>query len=424
MRADIHTHIYTHIHIHTHTHTHTYTHTYIYTHIHTHTYKAHPQILTKLDVSGAQAGKLEDKERILSAIKSQKGGLARMTRELKEALVSSAAAQVPDVGDLWPTEMDSTRDPMKRVFVRTGQDKYNQADQLYAQTLEACQRVLGHGHPATLRSFGNLAAVLARQGQYEEAEKYYELALEGWTRVLGPDFAFTQKSLRSLEVVLSRQGKVDKMEKLKGLHDAQVPLYIQEEQQQQQPVRQSAFANCHPAPLFRDFDGISDAGQAGNRVVTCSKCQEVENGKQPYLTVPLEVEPGCRVDKIVVEVDSHDQGWSDYCRDQGTYNNSWTWGELILLGPTGQPVHHDGNPERLYTNLHAIPDWQTQTIVLGPAHPLVQEVNAVLGQRPAAAVTHMPQDPYSLQLLICAAFQGWCNHVRKARIELCFKQAA
>ncbi|GIL83783.1 hypothetical protein Vretifemale_12537 [Volvox reticuliferus] len=362
------------------------------------------KILTKLDVKGARAGKTEDKERILKAIQSQKGGLARMTRELKEALVGSAAAQVPDVGDLWTAEMDSTRDSMRRVFVRTGQDKYIQAEQLYEQTLRACQQVLGHGHPATLRSFGNLAAVLARQGQYERAETYYRLALEGWTRVLGLDFAFTQKSRRSLLSVLSRQEK----------------LYTVEE-----------------PTLFSDNE-IFD-GQVNNRVVSCTTFQTVENGKKPYLTMPLEVEPGYRVEKIGVEVVSHDQGWSDYCRDHGTYNNSWTWGELVLLDPTGHPVHNDGNPERLYTNLHAIGDWQTQTIVLGPTHPLVRDINAILCQRPTAAtsaaaaaaavpssavVGSVPQGPYSLQLLICAAFPGWSNHVREARIELCVNEAA
>ncbi|GLI64287.1 hypothetical protein VaNZ11_007468 [Volvox africanus] len=274
------------------------------------------EILTKLDVRGAQAGKPEDKERILSAIQSQKGGLERMTRELKEALVSSAAAQVSDVGDIWTAEMDSTRDLMKRVFVRTGQDMFTQADQLYTQILEACKIMLGHRHPATLRSFSNLAAVLARQGQYEEAEKYYELALEGWIRVLGPDFAFTQKCLQSLEGVLSRQRKFEKVKQLKDRYGAQVPLYIQEEEEEQQqqqqaavPVRQSAFANSHPAPLFSDIE-ISD-GQTNNRVFTCEKRQEVRHGKQPYLTVPLEVDPGYRVDKIVVEVESRDQVRAD-----------------------------------------------------------------------------------------------------------------
>ncbi len=47
---------------------------------------------------------------------------------------------------------------------------YNNAEQLYRQTLQLREELLGREHPSTLDSMNNLAAALQSQGKYEEAE--------------------------------------------------------------------------------------------------------------------------------------------------------------------------------------------------------------------------------------------------------------
>ncbi len=98
------------------------------------------------------------------------------------------------------------------------------------------------------------------------------------------------------------------------------------------------------------------------------------------------------------------QGWSDFSGDHGTYNNSWTWNELVLVvqaggsgGPTGgggggggggghegggaggreagyKPVR-EGDPGRLFTNCHASVRWQQHRARLGPTSQVVQDLN-------------------------------------------------
>ncbi|CAG8791976.1 9449_t:CDS:2, partial [Gigaspora rosea] len=47
-------------------------------------------------------------------------------------------------------------------------------------------------------------------------------------------------------------------------------------------------------------------------------------GSLPISSISTEAGvPKCK--KIEIACESHDQGWSSYPRDHGTYNNSWTW---------------------------------------------------------------------------------------------------
>ncbi|KXZ52317.1 hypothetical protein GPECTOR_10g949 [Gonium pectorale] len=87
----------------------------------------------------------------------------------------------------------------------------------------------------------------------------------------------------------------------------------------------------------------------------------VDQGRAAYLQLRLDVEEegqgagAYQVEAVAVQVESHDQGWSSYPDDRNTYNNSWTWGELVLAGPDGEVLGQaaQAEPPRLYTNLHA-----------------------------------------------------------------------
>ncbi|PNH07156.1 hypothetical protein TSOC_006395 [Tetrabaena socialis] len=173
----------------------------------------------------------------------------------------------------------------------------------------------------------------------------------------------------------------------------------------------------------------------------------VSNGKAAYLRLQLgdgaagswRAAASYRVAAVAVEVEAHDQGWSSYPEDRETLRNSWTWGELVLLGPHGQPTR-PGDPGRLFTNLHAVDRWQTHSLVLGADSGIVQDLRCLAAAaasgdaaagagRPhgsAAAGTegaHQsgPAQAPQLVLFVCAAFAGWRHFVRRAKVsvELC-----
>ena len=66
--------------------------------------------------------------------------------------------------------------------------------------------MLGKEHPLTLKSMGNLAAVLSRGGQYEEAEQMQRQALEGREKVLGEEHADTLATINN-PALLPRKNK-------------------------------------------------------------------------------------------------------------------------------------------------------------------------------------------------------------------------
>jgi hypothetical protein len=52
-------------------------------------------------------------------------------------------------------------------------EKYIEAEQMYRQTLQLREKVLGEEHPSTLTSVNNFAVVLNSQGKYKEVEGMY-----------------------------------------------------------------------------------------------------------------------------------------------------------------------------------------------------------------------------------------------------------
>lgn len=141
-------------------------------------------------------------------------------------------------------------------------------------------------------------------------------------------------------------------------------------------------------------------GKEQGKYIIAGKCEleTVENGSKAYLTV--EVPADCKeVQKVVMECESHDQGWSSYPSDQGTYSNSWTWGDLVVLDDKGSEV---SKVERVYTNLHADSKFQKHeacytkdqapTDKLGPGKKLV--------------------------LFIIARYPQWENFTRYAQLKL------
>ncbi|CAG8509123.1 20810_t:CDS:2 [Dentiscutata erythropus] len=121
--------------------------------------------------------------------------------------------------------------------------------------------------------------------------------------------------------------------------------------------------------------------------------------------------PKCK--EIVITCESHDQGWSSYPQDNGTYNNSWTWGEISIITSKqnnnlqDQLINYEAiekQPKtrfRVYTNKHADKNWQVHKQEFFSDHPLVQSLQ--------------PGD--IVGLWIRSDFPGWCNYIKRAEIK-------
>jgi tetratricopeptide (TPR) repeat protein len=92
------------------------------------------------------------------------------------------------------------------------QGRYDEAEPLYLETLEARRRISGDDHPHTLSSKHNLAVLYWNQGRYDEAEPLYLETLEARKRVLGDDHPDTLKSMNNLAILYVDQGRYDEAE--------------------------------------------------------------------------------------------------------------------------------------------------------------------------------------------------------------------
>jgi tetratricopeptide (TPR) repeat protein len=76
---------------------------------------------------------------------------------------------------------------------------------MHRQELAICEKVLRKGHPDTLMSMNNLAAVLSSQGKYEAAEAMQRQTLAMREEVLGKEHPSTLTSVYCLADLLANQ---------------------------------------------------------------------------------------------------------------------------------------------------------------------------------------------------------------------------
>ncbi|KAI1382616.1 uncharacterized protein F4822DRAFT_100890 [Hypoxylon trugodes] len=100
------------------------------------------------------------------------------------------------------------------ALVLDSQGKYKEAEQMHRQTLELRERILGREHPDTLGSMNNLAGVLRNQGKYEETKQIHRQTLELTERILGREHPDTLDSMNNLALVLDSQGKYEEAEQI------------------------------------------------------------------------------------------------------------------------------------------------------------------------------------------------------------------
>ncbi|KAJ5969059.1 hypothetical protein N7501_005307 [Penicillium viridicatum] len=124
----------------------------------------------------------------------------------------------------------------------------------------------------------------------------------------------------------------------------------------------------------------------------------------PYLTSkPIQGER-FPVQEIKINIWSHDQGWSSYREDHGTFRNSWTWFELGIERPPGRDDISKDEDLRLATNVHAEREAMNHQITYRRDQKLRWMENLQAGD----LISIVPR----------ARFPGWRNTVEKASIEV------
>jgi tetratricopeptide (TPR) repeat protein len=96
--------------------------------------------------------------------------------------------------------------------VLRNQGKVDQAEEIQRRTLELCERVLGKEHPDTLTNMNKLALVLNDQCKHKQAEEIHRQTLELGERVLGKEHPNTLCSVNNLAVMLGKQGEYEQAE--------------------------------------------------------------------------------------------------------------------------------------------------------------------------------------------------------------------
>ncbi|KAJ6124323.1 hypothetical protein N7471_011640 [Penicillium samsonianum] len=151
---------------------------------------------------------------------------------------------------------------------------------------------------------------------------------------------------------------------------------------------------------FAEYWVLSTVHREDSVDYTESDCRD----RTPYLTSePIQGER-FPVREIRINIWSHDQGWSSYREDHGTFRNSWTWFDLAIERPPGRDDISKDENLRLATNVHAGRAAMHHRIMFHRDQKLRWMQNLQAGDR----ILIVPR----------ALFPGWRNTVEKASIEV------
>ena len=90
------------------------------------------------------------------------------------------------------------------------QGKYDEAEPLLREDLQACRETLGDRHPSTLSSIGHLADLLRERDQLDAASAELGDAVAVATEVLGPDHLITLVTVaKAARLTLAQTGNVE-----------------------------------------------------------------------------------------------------------------------------------------------------------------------------------------------------------------------
>jgi ankyrin repeat protein len=142
---------------------------------------------------------------------------------------------------------------------------------------------------------------------------------------------------------------------------------------------------------------------------------EIQNSSLSYIaSYPI---TGCRrrpVEKIVFTIRSHDQGWSGWPGDHGTYRNTWTWFQT-RVSKRRQPLIQSES-WCIAKNLHAR-DYDQTHVVTWTASLTEEEERDGRKRKSRDWVRHLEIGDV-VSIVACAQYGGWVNHVKSATIDI------
>jgi len=131
-----------------------------------------------------------------------------------------------------------------------------------------------------------------------------------------------------------------------------------------------------------------------------------------YHTSPLiagdyeDVSPLHPLRKVVFTINSKDQGWSSYPAHHGTYINSWTWFEAVVLDWADDAPTI--SPRRICTNVHAGTDFKTHVVTWTCDSDDEEERQWVRQVRRGSKIG----------INVWAQYPGWANSIHSANIDI------
>ena len=111
------------------------------------------------------------------------------------------------------------------AVVYKGMKRYEEAEGLLLEVVEARTAKLGVDHPDTLTGKNNLALLYQAQNRYDLAEPLFREVVDGSRRKLGPTHPDTQQRIRNLILCYEQIGQPARAAELRG-EPEQVPQGI------------------------------------------------------------------------------------------------------------------------------------------------------------------------------------------------------
>jgi tetratricopeptide (TPR) repeat protein len=111
--------------------------------------------------------------------------------------------------DVHGTNLEVIRVNSQIAKYLSSRGRYDEAETMYKEVLEASEKQLGTDHPDTLTAMNNLARAYASQGRYDDAESLHKQALDGREKRLGAAHPDKLRSMNDLALVYSSRGRHD-----------------------------------------------------------------------------------------------------------------------------------------------------------------------------------------------------------------------
>ncbi|MCJ1470919.1 hypothetical protein MMC07_009567 [Pseudocyphellaria aurata] len=158
-----------------------------------------------------------------------------------------------------------------------------------------------------------------------------------------------------------------------------------------------------------------------DNIIETTPVPHTEDSRILLRTPPLTARSVSLLRKVVFTMRSHDQGWSDYPTNHGTFENTWTWFDAAVETKSVEAVqeaHGDidslvarmpkplDSPNirrhRIQSNRHAVKEAENYRITIDR------------GQEPLDDLKVGDQ----IMLIACARYPGWENTIEAAGIEI------